>query len=517
LAIGLHGQRSNGAIEAGACGAEVGIEGTGLDGPVTSLAVQPDGKVVIGGSFTSYNGTQRNFLTRLNADGSLDPGFVLTGFGITSNVYTIALQADGKVLVGGGFVYSYNGTTRSYLVRLNTDGSLDTGFTLAGTGLNGFVSSLAVQADGQVLVGGYFTTYNNVACPYVVRLNPDGTRDLNFSTTSAGLGSVGGAGRANSIAVQNGKIVVGMSGNTTNYVARLNMNGSLDPGFVLASTGFNNYLLGVAPQLDGKVLVYGAFTTYNGTARNRIARLTATGGLDDTDTPATGATYAWAPGGTTTASITVTPSATTTYTATATLAGATASVSSVVTVNPPPVAVPGAAATICAGGTAQLGAAAVLGLTYSWTPATGLNNATAANPIASPSATTTYFLTVRNSTTGCTSAGAVTVTVNPAPTITSVTPSSGPVGTQVMIYGTGLQTGVAVLFGGVSSATTPVYNGQYLLATVPAGTTTSTNFISTPCGIIPFNFTVLKTLVVNSPTTPTTIQSGTYTSIIIAN
>ncbi|WP_198973132.1 delta-60 repeat domain-containing protein, partial [Xylophilus sp. ASV27] len=88
-----------------------------------SLAVQPDGKVLVGGGFTQLGGQTRTYLARLNADGSLD-----TGFNPDANnaVYSLAVQPDGKVLVGGAFT-QLGGQTRNRLARLNADGSLDTG------------------------------------------------------------------------------------------------------------------------------------------------------------------------------------------------------------------------------------------------------------------------------------------------------------------------------------------------------------------------------------------------------
>ena len=88
--------------------------------------MQSDGKIIIGGSFTSYDGIGRNSIARLNADGSLDIGFN-PGTGANNPVHSITLQPDGKIIIGGDFT-NYNGTGRNRVARLNTDGSLDTGF-----------------------------------------------------------------------------------------------------------------------------------------------------------------------------------------------------------------------------------------------------------------------------------------------------------------------------------------------------------------------------------------------------
>ncbi|MGD0728209.1 MAG: delta-60 repeat domain-containing protein, partial [Spirochaetia bacterium] len=84
---------------------------------VNAVAMQSDGKILIGGWFTTYNGASRGSVARLNSDGSLDTGFLATGAGANNYVNSIAVQSDGKVLIGGGFI-TYNGTSREYTARL---------------------------------------------------------------------------------------------------------------------------------------------------------------------------------------------------------------------------------------------------------------------------------------------------------------------------------------------------------------------------------------------------------------
>ena len=115
-----------------------------------SLAVQSDGRVLIGGNFTTVNGVSRNRIARLSADGSLDTTFLNGLAGATSIVQSIAVQPDGRVLIGGEFT-TVNGVSRNRIARLNADGSVDTTFLngLAGAS-GGGVFSLAVQPDGRV-------------------------------------------------------------------------------------------------------------------------------------------------------------------------------------------------------------------------------------------------------------------------------------------------------------------------------------------------------------------------------
>src|SRR5204863_3753591 len=96
--------------------------GTGTVGyAVEAISIQSDGKVIIGGVFTTYNGVAKNHIARLNTDGSLDASFN-SGTGPNNSVYSTALQSDGKIIVGGTFM-SYNGTAINKIARLNTDGS----------------------------------------------------------------------------------------------------------------------------------------------------------------------------------------------------------------------------------------------------------------------------------------------------------------------------------------------------------------------------------------------------------
>ncbi len=259
--------------------------GSGANHSILSLAVQPDGKVLVVGWFTNYGGTARNYIARLNTDGSLDTDFA-PGSGANHVISSFALQLDGKVLVSGNFT-SYNGTARNYIARLNADGSLDTSFN-PGSGASSPVSSFFVQPDGKVLIGGGFTSYNGTARHRIARLNPDGSLDTSFNPGS------GADGMVYSLAVQSdGKVLLG--GNFTSYdgvprnrIVRLNADGSLDTSFDPGS-GANEAVDSIAVQSDGKVLVGGYFTNYNDTARHRIARLNADGSLDTSFNPGSGA------------------------------------------------------------------------------------------------------------------------------------------------------------------------------------------------------------------------------------
>jgi uncharacterized delta-60 repeat protein len=252
--------------------------GTGADDFVDSIAVQSDGKILIGGYFRSYNGASRGYVARLNTNGSLDASFLsTTGTGPNDLVESMAVQNDGKILIGGDFItwyFNYNGTSRGYVARLNTDGNLDTGFLATGAGASFLVYSVAVQSDGKILIGGHFYTYNGTSRGHVARLNTDGSLDTGFLATGAGTNYF-----VESVAVQSdGKILIGgdfstFNGTSRGCVARLNSDGSLDTGFLATGTGADSVVNSIAVQSDGKILIGGIFTTYNGTSRGHMARL----------------------------------------------------------------------------------------------------------------------------------------------------------------------------------------------------------------------------------------------------
>jgi uncharacterized delta-60 repeat protein len=234
--------------------------GDGFDNGVTSIQLQPDGKILVGGYFSSYDSTTSNRIIRLNSDGTIDNTFI-TGDGFDDTVFTIALQPDGKILVGGSFS-SYDGEDSSYIIRLNSDGTIDGTFNI-GNGFDNGVTSIQLQSDGKILVGGGFTTYNGITRNRIIRLNSDGTIDNTFNI------GTGFDGDVNTIAIQsNGRITVGgwfssYNGTSRNYIIRLNSNGSIDNTFGVL-TGFNAGIEDILIRPNGTILVGGYFTTYRG-------------------------------------------------------------------------------------------------------------------------------------------------------------------------------------------------------------------------------------------------------------
>jgi uncharacterized delta-60 repeat protein len=252
--------------------------GSGANNTVWAVAAQQDGKVLIVGAFTNVNGQARERIARLNGNGSLDTNFVASISGFRSEVFAVVVQSDHEILVGGNFSL-VNGAARGSIARLNTDGTLDSGFMNGLAGISGAVRSIALQADGKILVGGDFSTVNGTARDDIARLNTNGSLDTNFQTFLPSFGN-----DTQSVAVQeDGKVLMGgffstVNGVVQNSVARFNTNGSLDTNFVGLTS---QSLVGpLAVQADGKVLIAGFFSSINGQPRNGIARLNTNGSLD---------------------------------------------------------------------------------------------------------------------------------------------------------------------------------------------------------------------------------------------
>jgi uncharacterized delta-60 repeat protein len=241
-----------------------------LDQPIHSIALQPDGKVLIGGEFTVADGVPRGHVARLNPDGTTDFTFMNALGGANGAVYSTALQSDGKLLIGGTFQF-VNGIAQPGVARLNPNGSLDTNFKAA-TGSGPIGVQIALQSDHKILIE---TTVLNGTTTHdtLYRLNADGTTDTNW------LVALDGAVTA--MAQQtDGKIII--VGSFTPGIARLTTNGVVDPTFLSGMSGVVGLVNCVAIQPDGKVLIGGYFFFVNHVARTRLARLNSDGSVDST-------------------------------------------------------------------------------------------------------------------------------------------------------------------------------------------------------------------------------------------
>lgn len=258
----------------------------GGKGYVKAIAIQKDGKILAGGDFTEYQKTGQKNLIRLNTDGGIDSSFK-TGTGFirstgSDSVQCIVIQPDGKIIIGSDIV-QYQNTVSKYLIRLNSDGSVDSSFNI-GSGFNASVLAIALQPDGKLIVGGKFTTYQGANQNYLIRLNADGSKDSTFNI-GTGFGSQYTLGTVQTIALQpDGKILIGgqfsfFNGASQKYLIRLNADGSKDTSFNIGS-GFGWYVNSILLQNDGKIIIGGEFSTYQDYYHSRLIRLNSDGSRD---------------------------------------------------------------------------------------------------------------------------------------------------------------------------------------------------------------------------------------------
>jgi uncharacterized delta-60 repeat protein len=251
---------------------------TGFSDRIFTISQQSDGKFIIGGWFYSYNSINTNMIARLNTDGSLDTSFNI-GTGANAAIYTTLVQNNGKIIIGGAFT-NFNGTNRNRIMRLNSNGSIDNSFNV-GTGANDELTTSLLQKDGKIIIGGWFNSYNGVNRNYIARINSNGSLDTSFD-----IGDGPDNGIESMVLQSDGKIIIGgwfnaYNGIERNYIARLNSDGSLDTSFNVGM-GTDDGVYSLAMQNDGKILIGGYFTEYNGVSAHGVARLNSDGSIDTT-------------------------------------------------------------------------------------------------------------------------------------------------------------------------------------------------------------------------------------------
>ena len=232
-----------------------------------SIKEQSDGKVIATGSFTSFNGVNANRIVRLNTNGSLDTTFIY-GTGFNNFTQGTAIDTSGSILVTGLFS-SYNGTSASRIIRLLSNGSVDTSFVF-GTGFNNTTTDVLVSIDSTIYVLGYFSSYNGVSVSNgITRLNSDGSLQGSFNGGTGFLPYLP-SNPNNMIQLPAEKQIyvagyfTSYNGITANRIVKLTADGGIDP-FANFGTGFNNVVYVIKIVWENKIYLSGEFTTYNGT------------------------------------------------------------------------------------------------------------------------------------------------------------------------------------------------------------------------------------------------------------
>lgn len=253
--------------------------GTGFDQPVLSSCVLQNGKIIVGGSFSSFDGNPCNAIARLNADGSFDTTFDM-GSGFNNTPIDLVEQNDGKVIVSGRFTM-YNGEQCGNIIRLNTDGSRDQSFLVANSGFqNSMVEALKLQNDGKILVSGMLSSFNGTACPNLVRLNADGSLDPSLVVPYYNQYMI-----HDFVFLQDGSMIVGgglpdFYGTGVPFLSKVNSDGSIDSTFSNNLPLKNAWIFGIHLTSDQKILLTGQMNFKDHLMYYGFVRLNLDGTLD---------------------------------------------------------------------------------------------------------------------------------------------------------------------------------------------------------------------------------------------
>ncbi len=249
-----------------------------VDAQINSVVLQPDGKILIGGGFDTVNGIGRRSIARLNSDGTLDATFdACVASGADSGAIALALQSDGRILASGTFTFSNTGGTRAGIARLGLCGEFDSTFAPEpGVDPNGKVWTIVRRKSGEVLFGGNFYLYHSVPRSGLAQLTADGVVDTGFDP-GTGI-NIETSNAIYAIAIQpDGTAVIG--GNFNAYdeqpsprLARINLDGSFDAACD-AGLGPDDSISSLLLQPDGRILVAGKFSSFDGEGRTALARL----------------------------------------------------------------------------------------------------------------------------------------------------------------------------------------------------------------------------------------------------
>ena len=284
----------NGSIDATFTSATFSIGANGSP-DLNEIILQQDGKVIVGGKFSSCNGTMMSGIARLSENGALDTSFD-SGLGFTSQppasvayrVNKIVEQSDHKLLVGGQYTH-YNDVARKNIVRLNTDGSIDESFIDPNGFINhGVTTSIALTSDSNIFLSGTYDDGKNYDS-FMVKLLPNGAKNMSYSNSSKGFFR---PTVEEVIESTNGKLLVVGQFHLYNdqfcyNFTRLNADGSRDATFNNGGlSGFQGpekaFPVAIAERTDGKIFVAGTFSSYNGAAAKSVILVNPDGTRDMT-------------------------------------------------------------------------------------------------------------------------------------------------------------------------------------------------------------------------------------------
>lgn len=250
-----------------------------VDDPSAAVAVQGDGRIFRGGELRQTDGQPTLEFARLNEDGSPDQSFRGP---LTGGVFAILPMPDGKTVLGGNF---FNADKPPYLLRLGINGEVDRTFLPRVAGVNSAVNSMVQQSDGNIVIAGSFTSVGGVARRGLARISANGALDRSFAPTITTGGFTDPYVDAVALQTDGRILVAGSLVKSTvhgSYLARLHADGTEDTSFISGVTGqgFPARVSSMIVQTDGKILIAGTFTSAGGAPRAGIAKLNPDGSAD---------------------------------------------------------------------------------------------------------------------------------------------------------------------------------------------------------------------------------------------
>lgn len=272
----------------------------GFDSSVYDIGVLPSGDLIVGGDFNQYNGQVRKKIIKISTTGSVYNSWGAGSqgpIGLNANVRTICINATAsKIYLGGDFTAS-GAYSINRILKLNSNGYIDTTFNQGSTGFDATVTKIVEQPDGNIIVGGGFRVYKGVKVGRICRLSPTGALDTTFNTNvGAGLTDY-----VNDIFVQSdGRILVvsqsqGGFNNSNDpnvrYIVRLQANGSRDYSWNSNGSGFpigSTVTCIKWNPANSSYYIGGAFTSYNNIARTGMVKVDQFGQIDSTFNPVFG-------------------------------------------------------------------------------------------------------------------------------------------------------------------------------------------------------------------------------------
>lgn len=254
--------------------------GSGADNTIMAVALLPDERIVIGGSFLNFNGVKSPYLTVLDPSGKMDASFALQGESFNDEIYDIGIQSDGKIIVVGAFT-SYDGNQVGHIARLNQDGSLDTDFSSVKNGANDFTWTVEIASDDAIYIGGEFTTYNGSEATRFAKLDKNGQHDASFDTQK---GVSGNSPIVFDIALSGDQVFLAgnfeaYDGAERGHIASANKDGSINKDFD-TENGASGEIHSIDITATGAIIAGGVFNGFGGLEKNKFVKINTDGTAD---------------------------------------------------------------------------------------------------------------------------------------------------------------------------------------------------------------------------------------------